>query len=246
METIFLKNESIIDAVSFASGTEKGLPQSGELTGLELRLSKVLIKDNKTPKIWPLPGLSQLYLVVMVISDLDTPVQNLDLKGFPKVDDNEELPIDRTILYWKEGEGTKVPSQFHVLVSVIKSKEALRNTGEVLASVKTDSDYTDLVSSIKTIIAAGNAVGQISDSLLSLASVVGKHLGNVKDKPLMTWIQSFTDLNGDHDTLGKTVIEKENNNVAMAMTLIVRDKTREEKALNEQPKSITDEISPAV
>lgn len=243
MSATFTQEESFIDAVSLSKLQEGDLPTAGELTGIELRLSKVLIKDNKTPKIWPLPGLAQLYLLVVVVSDLDNPVQNIDLKGFHKVDDNEELPIDKTIFYWKEGDSPKNPAQINVFVSVIKSKEGLRDVGNVLRKVKDDQDYTDLVTNIRAMLTNATAFGQVTDSLFTLASIVGKYLGDVKDKPLMTWVQSFTDLNGDQDTLGKKVVAKENNDVAMAMTMIVRDKNREKEALKSQPQDVIDELN---
>jgi hypothetical protein len=61
-----------------------------------------------------------------------------------------------------------------------------------------------------------------------VASVFGKFLGEVDDKPLMTWVQSFTDINGDFDKLGKTTIGRKNNFAALDLSIIIRDTTREE------------------
>ena len=78
---------------------------------------------------------------------------------------------------------------------------------------------------------------------MNLASIVGKYLGNVKDKPLLTWVQSFTDINGDLDVLGKIVKQKENKNVALTMTLVVRDKARESKILEKASEEVKGELS---
>ncbi len=246
MSIKFNLENSIVDELSLSLKTTKrigDIPKSDELSGIELRLSRVLIKDNGTLKIPPFPGLAQMYLLIIVISDLDNPIQNLDLKGFHKVDDFEELPVDRTIFYWKQTDASKRnPGQIHAFVSVVKSKEKLREVGDILTKVKGDKDYSDLVSGLKAILSGSTPFGQVADSLFNLASIVGKYLGNVKDKPLLTWVQSFTDINGDLDFLGKAVKEKENENAALGMTLIVRDKAREDKALENQPEEIKENI----
>ena len=246
MSLIFNKRDAFLDRFSISLKTQKrgDIPKSDELSGIELRLSRVLIKDNGTPKIFPFPGLAQMYLLIIVISDLENPIQNLDLKGFAKVDDFEELPVDRTIFYWKKSEPTsKNRGQIHAFVSVIKSKESVREVGEILTQAKEDKNYSDLVSNLKTLLTSSTPFGQVADSLFSLASIVGKYLGKVKDKPLLTWVQSFTDINGDLDFLGKAVKEKENDNAAFALTLIVRDKDREQKALSNQSGDIKESLS---
>ncbi|MFH6942753.1 hypothetical protein [Flavobacterium sp. FlaQc-50] len=247
MSIKFNQENFFVDKFSLSAKRNKDrsadIPKSDELSGIELRLSRVLIKDNGTAKIFPFPGLAQMYLLIIVISDLDNPIQNFDLKGFHKVDDMEELPVDRTIFYWKQTDNSKInPGQIHAFVSVVKSKENLREVGGILAKVKEDKDYSNLVSGLKVILSGSTPFGQVADSLFNLASIVGKYLGNVKDKPLLTWVQSFTDINGDLDSLGKAVKEKENDNAALAMTLIVRDKSREKKILQNQPEEIKENL----
>lgn len=244
MNNLFKQEESFVELLSMKPGQEGDIPTSDDLSGIELRLSKVLIIDNKTIKLPLFPGLAQMYLLVIVVSDLDNTVQNLDLKGFPKVDDNEELPIDKTIFYWKKDDANKAPGQIHAFVSVIKSKEALRNAGDILSKVKNDTEYTDLVDNIKSILTKGTAFGQVTDTLFTMASIVGKYLGNVKDRPLLTWMQSFTDINGDLNTLGKTTREKRNDDALMGMTLIVRDKNREKEAFDKLPEDVRSELAP--
>lgn len=243
----FNRNEIFVDETSLATVAHKkstgtrggGIPTSKDITGIEVRLSKVLIKDNGTERIWPFPGLAKMYLLTVVVSDLQEEPVLLDLKGFAKVGDNEELPVDRTLFYWKKdkGDSAKAPGQIHVFASVIKSKQALREVGEILSEVKGDPEYNDLMSNISSLINKANPVGTISDTVFTAATIVGKYLSGVDDKPWFTWVQSFTDVNGDMDNLGATVRGRESEKVAMTLSLIIRDKGREAAIL----KGLTEE-----
>jgi hypothetical protein len=206
----------------------EGVSSSKNVTGIEVRLARAHILDNKTPKIGPFPGFSKLYLIVIVVSDKGEVLQTLDLKSFAKVDDNEDLPVDKTIYYWKQnGNKEKSPSQIHVLVSIVKSKQQLRDVSKIMTDVKNDDDFSDFVSSLKSIVKNTSAVSQIADLLFSTVGIVGKFLGKVDDKPLLTWVQSFTDINGDFDKLGKVAVRRGNKNADLELSVIIRDTTRE-------------------
>ncbi len=220
------------DALTRSGGDIKS---SDELSGIEIRLSKVLIVKNGTPKIFPFPGLAQIYLLIIVMSDAEEGLQSIDLKGFPKVDDGEELPVDRTIFYFKKTKKSqKTPGQIHVWISVIKSKENLRDVGNILSQIKNDEQYGSLMSSIKDALSLANPALQAIDIIHGIANVAGKYMGKVQDKAMLSWQQSFTDINGDLDALGKNSRIKENYKVSLALTLIVRDKAREEQVLKSQ------------
>jgi hypothetical protein len=231
-QNAFVDQTSLESFPSRSSTLESAeIPTSKDITGIEVRLSKALIKDNGTPEVWPFPGLARFYLMTIVVSDVQNGAVGLDLKGFAKVGDNEELPVDRTLFYWKkEGEG-KSPSQIHVFASILKSKEDLRDVGKILSEIKGDAQYKDLVQQAAGMIGAATPVGAIADTLFTVATILGKYLGKVKDNPWLTWVQSFTDLNGDLDNLGITLRGRENENAAMSLSLIIRDKGREEEAL---------------
>jgi len=77
MSLQFRRNDSEVDSLSlkFRSLTRGGdIPKSDELSGIELRLSRVLIKENGTPKVPPFPGLAQIYLLVIVITSKNFPL----------------------------------------------------------------------------------------------------------------------------------------------------------------------------
>lgn len=207
---------------------------SKELTGIELRLKEVFIKDNKTPQLLFFPGLASFYMIVVVLDDKTKEPVQLDLKGFRGVDDETHLLVDQTIYYWKSNNPSdQYPSQVHVLVSVIKSKNGLRNTGKILQGLKEDARYKEIVSSLSTLVAnpAGVAVGAISTIAVELGNFVGGFLDQVEDKPVFTWFQSFTDISGVYDKLGETVFKRENENATVSILLFVRDQHREKKAV---------------
>ena len=212
------------------------IPTSEEISGIEVRLSSVIVKDNKTPRVFPFPGLAKVYFLNLVVSDLPNNIIQLDLKGFEKVDDGDALNVDRTLFYWKKlTEDNVVPSQIHILTSLIKSKEDLRNVAGVLAEVKNDNDYKDLVSGLAAVVKSATSVADVSNIIFSVAGIVSKYLGNVDDKPLLTWVQSFTDINGDFNQLGKTDKSAGNKYASMNLSIIIRDKEREAMVDNHIP-----------
>ena len=226
-----LQTNAVIDTVSLPAATvrrstNQNIPDSRTVTGLEVRLSQVYIKNNRTAKVWPFPGYADVYLLLIVFDDLHPDPQTLTLSGFARIDDNEDLPVDKTAYYWKQDTPDEpAPSQIHLLLSVMKSKERLRDTGAILTQAKDSPDYQSLVNAVVATIA--NTPAQIATLLLQLGAVVGQQLQEVEDKPLFTQVISFTDINGDFDSLGKTPVLKMNDYVQTTLTLIVRDPARE-------------------
>ena len=207
--------------------TRGDIQTSSQVSGIELRLSNVFIKDNKTPRVGPFPGLAKVYLLNIVISDIQDSSIDLALEGFEKVDDKQSLGIDRTIFYWKkENRTTKNPSQIHIMTSLIKSKKGLRDAGSVLASVKNDDDFKSIASSVGTIVKSATPVAAISEVVFRVASIVGKFLGNVDDKPLLTRFQSLTDIAGNFNQIGKTVFSFGNMYADIDYSVYIRDKER--------------------
>ncbi|GAB2799196.1 hypothetical protein GCM10027275_51280 [Rhabdobacter roseus] len=202
------------------------IPASSEVSGIELRLTDVFVMDNNThaPLSKKKDKGADLYVIVIAINDLGNVVQTLDLKGFPKTLDNTGLGINRTIHFWQKTETTpKAPSQIHTFISVIKSKQKTREAGEILSNAKNDTEFSNIITSIKDIAKNATPVGQVADLVTSLAQVIGKFLGKVEDQPLFTWFQSFTNLGGDFDDLGITPVTLKNNFVSVTINKIIRD-----------------------
>ena len=108
---------------------------------------------------------------------------------------------------------------------MLKSKQGLRDTAALLVRARQSDDYQSLVSEVAQVIAS--APLRAAELLLQVGSVVGGLLQEVEDKPLFTQVISFTDINGDFDSLGKTPVVKGNDYVRTTLTLVVRDPTRE-------------------
>ena len=205
-----------------------GIPTSDQITGLEVRLSKVFIKDNKQPNVWPFIKYSDLYFIASTVDSLGGEPYTISINGFSDVDDREQLPVDRTVYYWKANNAAdKAPGQIHLLVSIIKSNEGIRDLGRALSVLRQTDDFKNI---IKTVVAAATSgAALITDALISMAGVLGSILGNVDDSPLITNVLSFTDINGNFDALGRHTYTSNNRYVDLEATLIVRDAIREPK-----------------
>jgi hypothetical protein len=205
------------------------IPSSADVAGIELRMLPPLIHNNHTPRIWPFPGLAKLYCLTLVVSDAANQLRgNIGLDAFARVDDGDELPINKTIFYWEDedDDAAKAPAQIHTLCSVIKSKESLRDVAEVLQSAKSDGEYQELLGRLGQLAGDGSSVMAVSDLTLQIAGVVGRYLGHVDDRPLATVVQSFTCLHGDWDRLGITPIHIPAGAVDFNYELVVRDRSR--------------------
>jgi len=219
----------------YADLFESDIPTTGEISGIELRLSRAHILDNRTPNIGPFPGYAKVYFLTLVVSDIQNQAVFVDVKGFPKVDDKEDLPIDNTLYYWKKSTAAKIPpSQLHVFTAVIKSKQSLRDAGKILQEIKDDEGYNSAIKTVVSVITSANPVGPIVDQITNLANIVGKFLGKVEDKPLISILQSFTDINGDFDVLGKIHREYRSKYAVLGLSLTVRDKEREKIVSSEK------------
>lgn len=198
---------------------------SSKVSGIELRMLPPLIKNNGKHK--PLLGrdLAELYCLTIVASDLDNQlVGGIDLKGFPRIGDNEPLPINKTIFYWQANDETKAgPNQVHFISRVIRSRQNLRDVGLVMTEAKNDSDFKELVTNIGSMLKNASPLTAISEGIFFLSSIIGKYLGKVQDKDIGTVINSFTTLHGDYDKKGIFLHTYPTTNIDFKYELVVRD-----------------------
>lgn len=206
-----------------------GIGSSKTTTGIELRMLPPLIKDNHTPAVWPFPGFSKLYCLTIVVSDVTNQLAGtIDLKGFQRIGDNETLPINKTIFYWQSSaEDTRAPNQIHVMCTVIKSKQSLRDIGEIMSGMKNDTDYKDVIATLGQLASNAAKLNVVTDLMLQIAGIAGKYLGKVEDKALGTVINSYTTLYGDFDKLGITQLVYPTRDVDFEFQLIIRDQQAE-------------------
>ncbi|MCU7552020.1 hypothetical protein OCK74_23065 [Chitinophagaceae bacterium LB-8] len=207
----------------------KSLTTSKDVSGIEIRMMAPYIKDNRTAKVFPFPGYAKLYCLTIVMSDEQNQLAGLlDLKGFPRIDDKEHLPINKTIYYWQtKDESIAAPSQIHIMCSVIKSKQSLREVAKVMTEVKNDEEYKGIMSSLGSLANNAAKFNVITDMMTQIAGLVGKYLGDVEDKPLGTVINSYTSLSGDFDTVGIQSLAYPTKYVDFNFKLVVRSKANE-------------------
>jgi hypothetical protein len=200
------------------------IPTSDKLTGIELRLLPPFVKDNNTEPFLVFKGFAKLYCLTIVVSDINNQLLGgIDLQGFPRIGDNEHLPINKTIFYWQQNETDKLPpKQIHTMCAVIKSKKDLRETGKVMADLKNDEEYKSLLGTVTGLVSNASPAGVALDVINQVAGIVGRYLGNVEDKPVGTIINSFTDIRGDFDHEGVRKQAFETKKVNFEMEVIVR------------------------
>lgn len=210
-----------------AAAGEEGIPPSGALTGIELRIQNLLVVDNGTAWIWPFIRYSDLYVIIISVDNLGGDPYRVTLEGYADIDDGESLSLDRTAYLWQSSKNSPTaPNQIHLSVCVVKSRAGLRKFGAALAKLKASDDYKSIVSSIAKA-AATSGASAIADGVVALTGLVGSILSDVEDVPLFTSVSSFTGINGDFDSLGRHIHQKGNKNISLEVALTVRDANRD-------------------
>ena len=204
----------------------ESVTNSSQVSGMELRMLAPLIKNNQTPKFLAFPGYAKLYCLTLIVSDADNQmVGSIDLSGFPRIGDNENLPISKTLYYWQAADETSVsPNQIHVMCTVMKSKKSLRDTSAVLSSLKDDEQYKGLTGQLSKLARNVTSFNAVTDTIVQIAGVVGKYLGNVEDKALGTVLNSYTTIHGDFDKTGANTFSYTTRNVDFKFELTIRNK----------------------
>src|SRR6476660_3096458 len=221
----------ILQRTTSSATPGKVVESSKDVSGIEIRMLPPFIKNNHTAPVLFFKGFAKMYCLTIVVSDATNQLAgNIDLKGFPRIGDNEYLPINKTVFYWQSQNDTdKAPNQVHVLCSVLKSKQALRDTGKILGDIKNDEDYKGLVGDLGNIAKDAAKFNVVTDIMVQLASVVGKYMGNVEDKPIGTIINSYTTLHGDFDNPGITPLVYATPDTDFHFEVVVRNKAAEEE-----------------
>lgn len=206
------------------------IQSSGEVAGIELRMLPPMVRNNHTVSFWPFPGRARLYCLTLVVSDASNQLSGLmELNAFPRIGDGDFLPINKTIYYWQEeGASSKPPGQVHVMCSIIKSKEALRETAEILASVKDDDGYKSIIGELSSVLSNAASLTAVTSLTMQAAHIVGRYLGKVDDQPIGTVVNSFTRLHGDWDRLGISPVKVRTRDVDFNFELIIRDQYRQQ------------------
>lgn len=199
---------------------------SSKVSGIEVRMLPPFIKKNGKQGLFGGEGYAEIYCLTLVVSDLPNQViGGIDLQGFPRIGDMEPLPINKTIFYWQSEKpgAEKGPNQVHFISRVIRSRQGLRNAGQIMADAKNDKDYKSIVQNIGSMLKKASAFTAVSEGIFTLTAIIGKYLGKVEDKDLGTVINSYTTLHGDFDKLGINRYNYPTTKVDFSFELVVRD-----------------------
>jgi hypothetical protein len=204
---------------------------SKSVSGIELRMLPPLIIENHSTRIWPFPGYSKLYCLTIVVSDVANQlVGGIDIKGFPRIGDHEYLPVNKTVFYWQANKpGEQPPRQIHILCSVIKTKQALRDIGKIMAELYVDAGYQSAVAAIGKLGKNASKFNLVSNLVMQLGGIAGKYLGKIDDKPIGTILNSYTSVNGDFDRPGIKKLVYSTKDVHFNFDLVVRNEKLETK-----------------
>jgi hypothetical protein len=187
-------------------------------------LPPLIIENHSTP-VWPFPGYSKLYCLTIVVSDVANQlVGGIDIKGFPRIGDHEYLPVNKTVFYWEANNtGERPPRQLHVMCSIIKTKQALRDVGRIMAELFVDAEYQSAVSTIGKLGKDAAKFNLVSGLVMQIGSIAGRYLGKIDDKPIATILNSYTAVNGDFDHPGIKKLVYSTKDVHFNFDLIVRN-----------------------
>jgi hypothetical protein len=204
---------------------------SKTVTGIELRMLPPLIIENHSTPVWPFPGYSKLYCLTIVVSDVANQlIGGIDIKGFPRIGDHEYLPVNKTVFYWQAKKiGEQPPRQVHVLCSIVKTKQALRDVGRIMAELSVDAEYQAAISTIGKLNKDASKFNIVSSLVMQLGSIAGRYLGKIDDKPISTILNSYTAVNGDFDHPGVKKLVYSTKDVHFNFDLIVRNEKVEKK-----------------
>lgn len=218
-QNLYLEDHSFSDADK--------LPETGPgkvIGNLELRLSHALIKDNNTRAIPPYPGYAKLYFLGIVASSAAKNGFMLHLKSFDQVDDGDALNLEKILYRWQKGYPTEVaPAHLHVLTSLIKSKQPLRDVATILSDMYRDSSYKLLTATLDKLVKGATTLPDISNLMFNIAGIAGKYLGKTDDRPLLSWYQGFSDMSETPAVLGKTEKTAANQYVAIKLSLVAAE-----------------------
>jgi hypothetical protein len=207
---------------------------SKNISGIELRMLPPLIVENHSTPVWPFPGYSKLYCLTIVVSDVANQlVGGIDIKGFPRIGDCEYLPVNKTVFYWQADKPTdKPPSQLHIMCSIIKTKQTLRDAGQIMAELSVDAEYQSAMTTIGKLSRQASKFNLVSGLVMQIGGIAGRYLGKVDDKPIGTILNSYTKVNGDFDRTGIKKLTYSTRDVQFNFDLIVRNEKAEQKVLS--------------
>lgn len=204
---------------------ENNAAEAGNISGIEIRMLPPFIRNNRQLKIWPFPGYAKLYCLTTVISDVANELTGvMDLGAFARIGKNDYLPVNKTIYYWQKDVSCRpAPSQVHIMCSIFKSREALRDTDRILAMAQNDSEYKVLMDRLGSVLADTASFAMVTDMTMKAAAIINRYMGKTEDMPVATVVDSFTRLHGDWDRPGLRQVNMSAKNADFSFELAVHN-----------------------
>jgi hypothetical protein len=183
------------------------------------------VRDNMQLKIWPFPGYAKLYCFTTAVSDVNNELTGaMDLGVFARVGKNDYLSLNKTIYYWHKNAGEQpMPENVHIMCAIIKSRDVVKDPESVLAAVKKDSDYRNIVDHLNAVIADTASFAMVTNMTVKIANIVTRYLGRTADMPVAMVVDSFSRLHGDWDKPGIRQVSMSAKNADFGFEVIVHD-----------------------
>jgi len=201
------------------------VPAPGSISGIDIRMLPPFVRDNQQLKIWPFPGYARLYCLTTVVSDVNNELTGaMDLSGFSRVGKNDFLPLNKIIYNWRRNAPQQLlPDNVHIMCSIIKSREPIRDTDRVLAAVKNDSEYHNIVEHLNAVISGTASFAMVTNMTVKIAAVINRYLGKTADVPVATVVDSFSRLHGDWDKPGIRQVGMSARNADFGFEVVVHN-----------------------
>ena len=176
---------------------------------LMARLKSVQILD------WPYRirrGEPDIYLIATVIDDNNNAPFTLKLDSFPKLRQEELLPIDSQFGVQMYRTAGNIPAYLDIRILVARSNEGIRQAGEAMTSIESNPTFKSAVATLSTLIAG--PVGIIASQADRIIGIIGAILKLKKDSKLCYYVATIS---RDFDNLAVgQQIEYENRYVALS------------------------------
>lgn len=156
---------------------------------------KQLIARVKSVQIldWPYHfrrGEPDIYLVATVIDDNNNTPFTLKLDSFPKIRQDELLPIDSQFGVQMYRTAGHIPAYLDIRILVARSKEGIRQAGEAMTSIESNPTFKSAIATLSTMVAG--PIGVLASQADRIIGIIGAILKLQKDSKLCYYVATIS------------------------------------------------------